>query len=118
MINANVESREEDQCQLVELSRLYCCYNVRCALIDGVSYCLKCASLHPADAVVAADIKVGHSTLNEIAAEELNHAWTNCARCGGAVVVITDVGACDDCTTALSALYHYVVADGTVELLP
>lgn len=107
------EQREE-----LNLSEMFCCYTVRCVLINEASYCLNCAAARTED-LHKADIRFHHSTLNELASRQapLYDGPNCCCMCNCPLVMIGDAAECADCVDAVCAMYRVAITDGLIDVV-
>jgi hypothetical protein len=108
---------DDDDCVKLNVSQMFCCYTLRCVIIDGVSYCTACAAATKGvDALARADIRFQHITLNELASKNsaLFDGNNECSNCIKTLVWIGDAAECDDCLNSICALYERAIKNGDV----
>ncbi|AAM95053.1 hypothetical protein HaMNV_gp058 [Helicoverpa armigera multiple nucleopolyhedrovirus] len=116
MINHNENNNETIT---VNVSQMFCCYTLRCVLLDGLSYCIACASLR-VNELDHADIRFQHHTLNELSSRNstLMHGVSNeCSVCSRKLVTIIDASDCRDCLFIIGSLYGRAIDGGFVNVV-
>jgi hypothetical protein len=120
-MDAQLQNRNDTQRYELNMSKQFCCYVIDCVIIDERSYCMGCAAVMIDDDVsVEIDVRTSHATMNETSANTFHRPYTGpdkCFTCGGATVHVGDAAACGKCVRTISTLYHFAIANGTIDVV-
>nr|WRQ96792.1 maco-B 66 [Mamestra configurata nucleopolyhedrovirus B]WRQ96955.1 macoB66 [Mamestra configurata nucleopolyhedrovirus B] len=100
----------------VNVSQMFCCYTLRCVLLDGLSYCIACASLRMNE-LDQADIRFQHHTLNELSSRNSTLMHGDCSVCSRKLATIVDASDCRDCLLMIGSLYGRAIDAGFVDVV-
>lgn len=102
----------------LNISDTYCCFTLKCVIINEASYCLHCAA-YRFDSFDGADVRLRHCTYNEVSYSEIKpyNGPTMCAECGCLVYMVRDVADCAYCMVLIHDMYNVAIETESIILV-
>lgn len=97
----------------------YKCYNVKCVMIDGFTYCVKCAALRPVREIASANLYLYHSTISVVDGGDRGSLYVGpdvCLNCNCKILLYYDIVDCDTCRENVYGLFALGINNGEVEV--
>ncbi|QAT90332.1 hypothetical protein KM622_gp046 [Spodoptera exempta nucleopolyhedrovirus] len=98
----------------------YKCYNVKCVMIDGFTYCVKCAAERPVRQIASANLYLYHSTISVADGGDRGSLYVGpdvCLNCNRKIMWYDDIADCDSCRENVYGLFATAINDGEAEVV-